>query len=135
VHIKGKGNRATACWCWATSSTTEALKDYLKIRKGMEGDPGALFLNRFGGRLSIFAIEKPVRKRIRKPPAFRRRLTPHALRHTMATMLLNNGKDIPRCRTFWPQAAAVTTTESTRKSRRAVSAKCWPPSMPTTAWP
>jgi len=107
VHIKGKGNRDRML-VLGNVSTTEALKDYLKIRKGMEGDPGALFLNRCGGRLSIFAIEN-LFERIRKAAGIRRRLTPHALRHTMATMLLNNGKDIRQVQNILGHSSAVTT--------------------------
>lgn len=107
VYIKGKGNRDRTL-VLGNDSVIESVKDYLKIRKNLQGDPKALFLNRFGGRLSIFAIEN-LFERIRKAAGIRRRLTPHALRHTMATMLLNNGMDIQQVQNVLGHSSKVTT--------------------------
>lgn len=107
VHVKGKGNRDRVL-VLGNESVFDAIKDYLKIRKNLQGDQKAMFLNRFGGRLSIFAIEN-LFERIRKAAGIRRRLTPHALRHTMATMLLNNGKDIRQVQNILGHSSAVTT--------------------------
>ena len=107
VHIKGKGNRNRTL-VLANESVVDALKDYLKIRRNLHGDSAALFLNRFGGRLSIFAIEN-LFERIRKAAGLRRRFTPHALRHTMAAMLLNNGKDLRQVQTILGHSSSVTT--------------------------
>ena len=107
VHIKGKGNRNRTL-VLANDSVIDALKDYLKIRRNLHGDPNALFLNRFGGRLSIFAIEN-LFERIRKAAGLRRRFTPHALRHTMAAMLLNNGKDLRQVQGILGHSSSVTT--------------------------
>jgi integrase/recombinase XerC/integrase/recombinase XerD len=84
------------------------LKEYLKVRRNQQGEANALFLNRFGGRLSIFAIEN-LFERIRKAAGIRRRMTPHALRHTMATMLLNTGKDIRQVQNILGHSSSVTT--------------------------
>lgn len=107
VHIRGKGHRDRTLVI-ANQNVLDAVKDYLKIRRNLQGDPKALFLNRFGGRLSIFAIEN-LFERIRKAAGIRRRLTPHALRHTMATMLLSNGKDIQHVQNILGHSSSVTT--------------------------
>jgi integrase/recombinase XerD len=107
VHIHGKGHRDRTL-SMRNNETIDALRNYMKIRRNLKNDTGALFLNRFGGRLSIFAIEN-LFERIRKAAGIRRRLTPHALRHTMATMLLNNGKDIRQVQRILGHSSAVTT--------------------------
>ncbi|NLH51202.1 MAG: tyrosine-type recombinase/integrase [Myxococcales bacterium] len=107
VHIRGKGHRDRTL-VLGNQGVLETIKEYLKIRRNLQGDPKALFLNRFGGRLSIFAIEN-LFERIRKAAGIRRRLTPHALRHTMATMLLSNGKDIQQVQNILGHSSSVTT--------------------------
>lgn len=107
VHIKGKGHRDRRL-VLGDNGTIDALREYLKIRRNHQVETKALFLNRFGGRLSIFAIEN-LFERIRKGAGIRRRLTPHALRHTMATMLLNNGKDLRQVQHILGHSSSVTT--------------------------
>jgi integrase/recombinase XerC/integrase/recombinase XerD len=107
VHIKGKGHRERTL-VLGSGGALDALREYMRLRRNRQGDAPALFLNRFGGRLSIFAIEN-LFERIRKAAGIRRRLTPHALRHTMATMLLNNGKDIRQVQNILGHSSAVTT--------------------------
>ena len=107
VHVKGRGNRNRILKI-GNDMAVAALKEYLRIRDSLKGDPIALFLNRFGGRLSIFAIEN-LFERIRKNAGIRRRVTPHALRHTMATMMLNSGKDIREIQNILGHSSVVTT--------------------------
>jgi integrase/recombinase XerD len=107
VHVKGKGNRNRILKI-ANDKAVQALKEYERIRENLKGDPNAMFLNRFGGRLSIFAIEN-LFERIRKNAGIRRRVTPHALRHTMATMMLNSGKDIREIQNILGHSSVVTT--------------------------
>jgi integrase/recombinase XerC/integrase/recombinase XerD len=107
IHIRGKGRRDRTLVLGSTSAV-ESLRDFLRMRRHAQGDARALFLNRFGGRLSIFAVEN-VFERVRRAAGVRRRITPHVLRHTMATMLLNNGKDIRQVQNILGHSSAVTT--------------------------
>ena len=107
IHIRGRGNRDRVLQI-SNDKTMAALKEYLHIRENLKGDTTALYLNRFGGRLSIFAIEN-LFERIRKSAGIRRRVTPHALRHTMATMMLNSGKDIREIQNILGHSSVVTT--------------------------
>jgi integrase/recombinase XerD len=107
VHVKGRGTRERVLVI-SCERTIEALRSYQKIRTEFTFDIQALFLNRFGGRLSIFAVEN-IFERVRKAAGIRRRVTPHALRHTMATMLLNSGVELKKIQGILGHSSMVTT--------------------------
>lgn len=71
------------------------LNQYLKIRKNYKPftDENALFLNKFGKRFSIHGIEN-IYFKYRDLSGISPKSTPHHLRHTFATQLLNNGANI-----------------------------------------
>jgi len=99
VHIKGKGCRERVV-AIKPSGAKEAIKEYLAIRNQQQAtDPNALFINRFGGRLSIFAIESLFEK-MRKSAGIEERFTPLGLRHTMAANFLKSRKNIQKLKTI-----------------------------------
>jgi len=61
--------------------------------KSAPDTPDALFLNRFGGRLTARSVARMLHKYVMQTCA-RRGISPHALRHTFATHLLNHGADL-----------------------------------------
>lgn len=74
---------------------------------------GALFLNRFGGRLSGEGIYQVVKKAVRHAklsPA----ISPHAFRHAAATHMLRNGAPIRHLQEFLGHASVETTQVYTR---------------------
>lgn len=61
--------------------------------KSAPNTPTALFLNQSGGRLTARSVARMLHKYVMLTCA-RRGISPHALRHTFATHLLNHGADL-----------------------------------------
>ena len=68
----------------------KAIRDYLSARKKQSS---VLFLNRSGSRLSTRGTRNVVHKYI-KIAALDRKISPHTLRHSFATHLLDRGADL-----------------------------------------
>ena len=100
VRVFGKGGRERLCPIGQSARTT--LLAYLRER----GDePGPLFLNRWGGRLS----DRWVRTMTGK-------VSPHALRHSYATHLLDRGADIRNVQELLGHKSINSTTRYTHVS-------------------
>lgn len=69
----------------------QALRAYLNDRPPVQ--PGVLFQNKQGGALSGRSIERLFNKYIKQVCA-QQGVSPHSLRHSFATHLLNNGADL-----------------------------------------
>lgn len=88
VQVVGKGGRPRVVPYGAEAA--RALDAYLAWR-GEEGGP--LFRNARGGPLSARSLRECVRRRARAA-GLSRRVTPHTLRHSFATHLLDAGADL-----------------------------------------
>jgi len=89
ARVAGKGGKERIVPF--NNSTVNAIKAYLKDRGEEEGD--ALFLNYRGTRLSTRGVDRIVRRYAREA-ATRLGVSPHALRHSFATHLLQAGADL-----------------------------------------
>lgn len=110
VRIRGKGKRERLALLG--SFATRALKRWLAVRK-LAPDaarPGAtpLFVNRFGKRLSVRGVARLLDKHIRAA-GLDTRTTPHTLRHSFATHLLDRGADIRSVQELLGHKSLVTT--------------------------
>ena len=106
-NIKGKGGRERLAFI-VDKTALEVLKEYLKKRKKLETKCPALFLNSAGNRLSTQGIANII-ARLRENGGIKRNVTPHMLRHTVATLLLRNGVDIRVVQEFLGHASIATT--------------------------
>ncbi len=96
VRVRGKGRKERIVPFGGPAA--EALDRWLDERRRRltetgDEDPGALWLNRRGGRLSGRSVQRMVRKTL-AATSERGRVSPHTLRHTFATHLLDAGADL-----------------------------------------
>lgn len=90
-----------------------ALREYLELRSDRSLQTPALFVGRSGTRLTIYSIENIFKKYVRFAD-IRRHVTPHALRHTMATMLINDGADLRAVQEMLGHASILSTQVYTK---------------------
>ncbi|PKB79354.1 MAG: hypothetical protein BZY88_13815, partial [SAR202 cluster bacterium Io17-Chloro-G9] len=93
ILVKGKGSKER--WVLFGQPAEEALRRYLQgSRPELVSKPtGALFLNRYGQRLSRRGIQRLV-KGYAARAGTRDGVHPHTLRHTFATHMLEGGADL-----------------------------------------
>jgi integrase/recombinase XerC len=91
MKVTGKGNKER--FVFLGKEALDAIKSYLTERERIHFISEALFLNTKGGRLTVRGTFYLVDKRA-KAAGFSGTVTPHTLRHSFATALLNNGADI-----------------------------------------
>lgn len=108
VTIIGKGNKTRRCPLW--ESTTKLLLNIVSGKS--QEDP--VFLNRLGGPITRFGIYEMITRYAEQiesyvPSIKRKRVSPHTIRHTTATHLLQSGVDINTIRA-WLGHVCVDTT-------------------------
>ncbi|MDP8214678.1 MAG: tyrosine recombinase XerC [Candidatus Euphemobacter frigidus] len=111
VREKGKKERL----CLLGSYALRALRDYLK-HSPEKADRDPVFINRSLGRLSAESVAKLLNKYI-KQAAIHKKITPHAIRHSFATHLLNAGADLRAVQELLGHASLSTTQIYTHVSK------------------
>ena len=111
IRVIGKGDKERVTLLGRQA--VFALERY--VRKGRpelvlkaDKDSGALFVNRYGGRLSDRGVRK-LFDRYCAAALTHLKITPHVLRHTFATHLLSNGADLRLIQELLGHASVATT--------------------------
>jgi integrase/recombinase XerD len=92
MRVYGKGSRDRVVYV-ADLSLRESLKRLVASRRSRSESDGALLINRFGTPMKPQSVRLKLR-RFAAEAGLQRRVTPHMLRHTAATLLIETGVDI-----------------------------------------
>lgn len=114
-RVKGKGGRDRLAFV-VDKRTVRIQRDYLQMRSQLVSSSPSLFLNASGERLSTQGIANIIAQ-FRKDAGIERHITPHMLRHTVATLLLRNGVDIRVVQEFLGHASIATTQRYTHVTK------------------
>lgn len=110
-RVQGKGGRDRVA-CVVDEETVRIQQEHLGARRRFETASPALFLNVSGKRLSTQGIANVIAQ-FRREAGIERHITPHMLRHTVATLLLRNGADIRVVQEFLGHTSIATTQRYT----------------------
>jgi len=103
VRVFGKGNKERLCP--VGSMALQAVQRY-RVKAGVHD--GALFRSKLGRRITTQAVDDVVKKYWRAS-GLPVHLTPHKIRHSFATHLLNNGADLRSVQELLGHASLSTT--------------------------
>lgn len=114
-RVSGKGGKERLAFI-VDRVTSKTIVDYFKARQRLDSKSSALFLNANGSRLSTQGIANVLRQ-LQHDSGLQRRITPHMLRHTVATLLLRNGVDIRIVQEFLGHSSIATTQRYTHVAK------------------
>ena len=129
IRILGKGNKERIVYFGEYAS--KYLNLYIRGSRNslLNGKTSSyVFINNNGGQLSSRGIELVIDK-VCKEAALKHHISPHSLRHTFATDLLNNGADLKSVQEMLGHASLSTTqiyTHITNERLRSVYLKTFP---------
>ena len=93
LRVLGKGNKVRIIYL--NDACQDALKRWLAVRRPITGrDANALFLSSQNERISRSTVHAMVKKRLGEAGIDSTQYSSHKLRHTAATLMLQNGVDV-----------------------------------------
>jgi len=114
-RVRGKGGRDRLAFV-VDEQTVRIQREHIEARSKLTANSPALFLNSSGERLSTQGMANIIAQ-FRKDAGIERHITPHMLRHTVATLLLRNGVDIRIVQEFLGHASIATTQRYTHVTK------------------
>ncbi len=114
MRVMGKGSKER--YVYFGDRARRALDRYIRARRGHRpAKSDALFLNRLGTRLTDRSVRRIVERYVREA-ALKRKISPHGLRHSFATHLLDRGADLRAIQELLGHASLKTTQRYTHVS-------------------
>ncbi|PYQ48721.1 MAG: tyrosine recombinase XerC [Acidobacteria bacterium] len=107
VKVRGKGSKERIV-PFGTKAE-EAIRAYLEVRRS---DEEALFVNYRGQRITVRSVRRLFSRYVREA-SLRAGISPHTLRHSFATHLLNAGADLRAIQELLGHASLSTTQKYT----------------------
>ncbi|MCM8784352.1 MAG: tyrosine recombinase XerC [Candidatus Omnitrophica bacterium] len=126
VKVRGKGKKER--FVPIGDRALRAIKTYLESRFPVFKEHKAVFLNNRGRRITVRGVRLILDKYVRRT-ALREKISPHALRHSFATHLLERGADLRAVQELLGHANLSTTqiyTHVTAERLKAVYEKAHP---------
>jgi integrase/recombinase XerD len=114
-RIRGKGGRHRLGFV-VDRNSVQIQSQHLEVRTRLNCKSEALFVNATGQRLSTQGMANIITQ-FRRDAGIERHVTPHMLRHTVATLLLRNGVDIRVVQEFLGHASIATTQRYTHVAK------------------
>jgi integrase/recombinase XerC len=123
LRVRGKGRRERIAP--VGSYAAKALTHWLHVRRVSAREKGGgeapVFVNKFGRRLTTRSVGRMLEKHL-QTAGLDRRTTPHTLRHSFATHLLDRGADIRSVQELLGHKSLVTTQIYTHVSTAGLKA-------------
>ena len=93
IRVFGKGSKERVVYI--NDACADAINQYLNVRKSIAAiDKNALFLSNRRTRMSREAVHSMVKNSLRRAGLDANKYSSHKLRHTAATLMLQNGVDV-----------------------------------------
>lgn len=119
--IQGKGRRQRYAML-PDPLSRDIFRSYYQRRQSLTVDHDALFANRLGGPLSTQGVANAL-KQLATHAGIERAVTPHMLRHTIATQLLDSGADLRTIQEFLGHRSIATTQRYTHVTKSHLASK------------
>ena len=118
-RIQGKGSRDRVAYISDPALRAE-LCELVRYRRKANDSCAALFINRRGSMMKPQSIRSKLRRYAEDEAGLSRRITPHMLRHTAATLLIETGVDIRFVQRMLGHSSIATTEIYTHVSDEAL---------------